>query len=45
MFASVEAESTKEKVEEEAYDLAVAETRATLKAQVHGICRLYFSQV
>ena len=41
----MEAESSKEKAEEEAYDLGMAETQATLKAQVPGICRLYCSQV
>ena len=45
MFARAEAKSSKEKVEEEAYDLGVAETQATLKAQVPGVCRLYCSQV
>ena len=45
MFARVEAESSKEKEEEEAYDLGVAETQATLKNQVLGVCRLYCSQV
>ena len=45
MFARVEAECSKEKVEEEAYDLGVAQTQATLKAQVPGVCRLYYSQV
>ena len=43
MFARVEAESSKEKAEEEAYDLGVAETQATLKAQVFRVCRLYCS--
>ena len=33
------------KAEEEAYDLGVAETQATLKAQIPGVCRLYCSQV
>ena len=41
MFAKTEAECSKEK----AYDLGVAETQATLKAQVSGVCRLYCSQV
>ena len=45
MFARIEAECSKEKAEEkaeeEAYDLGVAETQATLKAQVLGVCRLY----
>ena len=45
MFARAEAECSKEKAEEEAYDLGVAETQATLKAQVPGVCRLYCSQV
>ena len=31
-FARIKAESSKEKAEEEAYDLGVAETQATLKA-------------
>ena len=33
VFARAEAESSKEKAEEEAYDLGVAETQATLMAQ------------
>ena len=45
MFAKAEAENSKEKAEEEAYDLGVAETQATLKAQVPRVCRLYCSQV
>ena len=45
MFAKTEAECSKEKAEEEAYDLGVAETQATLKAQVPGVYRLYCSQV
>ena len=45
VFARVEAESSKEKAKEEAYDLGVAETKATLKAQVPRVCRLYCSQV
>jgi len=44
-FARTEAESSKEKAKEEAYDLGVAETQATLKAQVPKVCRLYCSQV
>ena len=44
-FARTEVESSKEKAEEEAYDLGVAETQAILKAQVLGVCRLYYSQV
>ena len=45
MFARAEAECSKEKAKEEAYDLRVAETQATLKAQVPGVCKLYCSQV
>ena len=45
VFARIEAECPKVKAEEEAYDLGVAETQATLKAQVPGACRLYCSQV
>ena len=45
MFARTEARCSKEKVEEEAYDLGMAETQANLKAQVPRVCRLYCSQV
>ena len=45
VFARAEAGSSKEKAEEEAYDLGVAETLVTLKAQVPGVCKLYCSQV
>ena len=37
--ARTEAKCSKEKAEEEAYDLGVAETQAILKAQVPGVCR------
>ena len=43
MFARAEAESSKEKADEEAYDLEVVETQVTLKAQVPGVCKLYCS--
>ena len=43
VFARTEAEYSKEKAEEEAYDVGVAETQATLKAQILGVCRLYCS--
>ena len=43
VFARTEAECSKEKAEEEAYDVGVAETQATLKAQILGVCRLYCS--
>ena len=45
VFARTEAECSKEKAKDEAYDLGVVETQATLKAQVSGVCRLYCSQV
>ena len=45
VFAKTEAECSKEKAEEEAYDLGMVETQATLKAQVPEVCRLYYSQV
>ena len=45
VFARTETECSKEKAKEEAYDLGVVETQATLKAQVPGVCRLYCSQV
>ena len=45
MFAREKVKSSKEKAEKEAYDLGVAETQAILKAQVPGVCRLYYSQV
>ena len=45
VFARAEAKSSREKAEEEAYDLRVVETQATLKAQVLRVCRLYCSQV
>ena len=44
-FAKTEAECSKEKAEEEAYDSGVAETEAALKAQVPRVCRLYCSQI
>ena len=42
-FARTEAECSKKKAEEKAYDAGVAETEAALKAQVPGVCRLYCS--
>ena len=44
-FARIEAKCSKEKAKEETYDARVAETKATLKAQVLGVHRLYCSQV
>ena len=42
-LAKTEAETSKDKTEEEAYDAGVAETQAILKAQIPGVCRLYCS--
>ena len=44
VFARAEAESSKEKAEEEAYDFEAVETQATLKAQVPRVYKLYCSQ-
>ena len=44
-FVRTEAETTKDKAEEEGYEAGVAETQAHLKAQIPGVCRLYCSQV
>ena len=41
VFTRSEAKSFKEEVEEEAYDFGVAETQATIKAQVHWVCKLW----
>ena len=35
----------RDKAEEEGYEAGVAETQASLKAQIPGVCRLYCSQV
>ena len=45
VFARAEAESFKEKPEEEAYDLGMAKIQTILKAQLRGVCRFYCSQV
>ena len=44
-FARSKAESSKEKAKEEAYDTGVADTQAILKAQIPGVCQLYYIQV
>ena len=44
-FAKTEPKCSKEKAEEETYDVGVAKTEAALKAQVPKVCRLYCSQV
>ena len=45
VFARNEAEAARETAEDEGYNAGVAETQASLKAQIPGVCRLYFSQV
>ena len=44
-FARNEAEAARDKAEDEGYNTRVAETQASLKAQIPGVCRLYCSQV
>ena len=44
-FARTKAEVARDKAEEEGYEARVAETQASLKAQMPGVCRLYCSQV
>ena len=44
-FARNEAEAAKETAEDEGYNAGVADTQASLKAQIPGVCRLYCSQV
>ena len=44
-FARNEAKAAKETAEDEGYNAGVAETQASLKAQIPGVCRLYCSQV
>ena len=44
-FARNEAEAAKETIEDDGYNAGVAETQAILKAQIPGVCRIYYSQV
>ena len=44
-FARNETEAAKETAEDEGYNTGVADTQASLKAQIPGVCRLYCSQV
>ena len=44
-FARNETEAAKETAEDEGYNTGVAETQASFKAQIPGVCRLYCSQV
>ena len=40
-FARNETETTRDKAEEEGYETGVADTQASLKAQIPAVCRLY----
>ena len=42
-FARTEAEVARDKAEEEGYEAGMAETQASLKAQIPRVCRLYCS--
>ena len=44
-FARNDAEAAKNTAEDDSYNMGVAETQATLKAQIPGVCRFYCSQV
>ena len=44
-FARTEAEMARAKAEEEGYEAGMAKTQASLKAQIPGVYRLYYSQV
>ena len=44
-FARDEVEAAKEMAEDEGYNAGVADTQASLKAQIPRVCRLYCSQV
>ena len=44
-FARNEVETAKETAEDDGYNAGVANTQASLKAQIPGVCRLYCSQV
>ena len=42
--AKIEAEKARDKAEQKGYDLGVAETKETLRAEVPAVCRIYCSQ-
>ena len=44
-FARTKVEAARDKAEEEGYEAEMAETQASLKAQIPRVCRLYCSQV
>ena len=41
---SVEAEKARDEAEQKGYDLGVAETEETLRAEVPAVCRIYYAQ-
>ena len=44
-FARNETEAARDKAEEEGYETGMAEIQTSLKAQIPGVCKLYYSQV
>ena len=42
-FARNEAKAARDKAKEEGYETRMAETQASLKAQIPGVCKLYCS--
>ena len=44
-FARNDAEAAKNTAKDDGYNMGVAKTQATLKAQIPGVCRFYYSQV
>ena len=42
--ARIEAEKARDEAEQKGYDLGVAETKETLRAEVPAVCRIYCSQ-
>ena len=42
--AKIEAEKARDKAEQKGYDLGVAETEETLRAEVPTVCRIYCAQ-
>ena len=42
--AKIETEKARDEAEQKGYDLGVAETEETLKAEVPAVCRNYYTQ-
>ena len=42
--AKIETEKARDEAEQKGYDLGVAETKETLKAEVPTVCRNYYTQ-